>query len=94
MLLPIVCDPIPLLVPVLNKKEEDQRQLLSFLIDPKKKVDAKTTAIVNAFPDYESQSALAEDLGFDRKTIRQKLKSLAENYDEDVMGELRLYFSA
>ncbi|UJW57157.1 hypothetical protein HXZ66_06950 [Bacillus sp. A116_S68] len=94
MLLPIVCDPIPLLVTVLNKKEEDQWQLISFLIDPKNKVDAKTTAIVNAFPDFESQSALAEALGFDRKTIRQKLKSLAENYDEDVMGELRLYFSA
>ncbi|MDY7221458.1 hypothetical protein [Halalkalibacterium halodurans] len=75
------------------KKEEDQRQLISFLADPNR-VDAKTTAIVNAFPNYESQTALARALGLDRKTIRQKLKSLAQNYDEEVMGELRLYFFA
>jgi RNA polymerase sigma factor (sigma-70 family) len=73
------------------KKKEDQRQLISFLT---RNTDAKTTAIVNAFGKHESQKALAEALGFDRKTVRQKLRALAHNFDEEILGELRYYFSA
>jgi DNA-directed RNA polymerase specialized sigma24 family protein len=78
---------------VLNKKEADQRQLIDFLTDPTK-VDATTTKIVEAFPQYKSITALAKALGLHHMLVRRKLESLIKNYDESAFGDYRDYLYA
>jgi DNA-directed RNA polymerase specialized sigma24 family protein len=77
---------------VLQKRERDQRQLISFLTDPAK-VDSVTTAIVTNFEKYKSITALAKALGLHHSVVKRKIERLAKNYDPSQFGDYRDYLA-
>ncbi len=77
-----------------SQTKGDQRQLISHLIDPDKVSDAKTTAIVEAFPKYNSITALGKALGMHHEQVLRRLRKLAKNYDPNEFGDIHDYLSA
>lgn len=84
-----------------NKKETEQRQLLSFLVDPAKVNDRTTTAIVSTALKDTSKGktikakAIAEELSLPRRdVVTRKLSQLRKNYDESLFGDYRDYLHA
>ncbi|MGC4375759.1 sigma-70 family RNA polymerase sigma factor [Fictibacillus sp. Mic-4] len=78
---------------IVNKKEDDQRQLIDFLLSG---ADAKTTAIVEAFleSDKPTPTAIGEKLGLHHSTVIRALKRLAGKFDANRFGDYRDYLVA
>lgn len=75
------------------EKERDQRQLISSLIS---NADELTTAIVRTWltSDKPTLTSVGRDLGINHNTVRRKLRRLAENFSEEIHGNLFEYLSA
>ncbi|MGG4217533.1 NUMOD1 domain-containing DNA-binding protein [Paenibacillus jamilae] len=77
---------------VVNKREDDQRQLIAYLSDPAQ-VDTVTNSIVTMFSQYDSITALAKALGIHHETVSRKLRKLSRRYDANRFGEVRDYLA-
>jgi RNA polymerase sigma factor (sigma-70 family) len=75
-----------------NKKEADQRQLISFLID---KVDPTTTAIVEGYlRGGRSLREVGKPLGLHPQKVSRMLRKLSENHDPARYGDYENYLLA
>lgn len=79
---------------ILNKKEADKRQLISFLLESAKiQNDPTMTAIIEEFPRYKSITALGKALGLHHEVVKRKLRGLSRYYDANRFGEVNDYLA-
>lgn len=69
----------------------EQRKILKSLLE--KTEDVTTLAIVEAFPSYDSITALGKALGLHHETVKRKLRRLARYYDKKKFGRIEDYWS-
>jgi DNA-directed RNA polymerase specialized sigma24 family protein len=75
------------------KKEDDQRQLIDFLLNG---ADVKTTAIVKTFLNHPkpTPTAIGKALGLHHSTVIRALEKLAGKFDSKQYGDYRDYLVA
>lgn len=76
-----------------EKKEGDQRQLITFLVADPTQVDRETNLIVSQFSQYDSVTALAKALGMHHEIVKRKLRKLSRRYDANRFGDIREYLA-
>lgn len=75
------------------KKEDDQRQLIDFLVKDPTQVDRETSLIVSQFSQYSSITALAKALGMHHEFVKRKLRKLSRSYDVNRFGDVNEYLA-
>lgn len=71
-------------------KKHDQRQLIVELLS---NADSKTLTSLSAFMETESYRKTAELIGSTDKTVKSRIRKLANRYDANRHGDYREFFS-